>query len=390
MPSASEGGPDTSIRRPLASLIVARFGSNVLIRFPYTFATMISRAFGIPLDTLTALLGLRELGGLAAPAIGRVADRGHERSTMVTVATVAGVTTLTIALAPPLWLMAALLVAGGVAKFGLDTAQSAWIAHRVPFARRSRVFGVVETAWAFALLVGIPICGVVADLWGWRAMFVFTGAVLVCSAAVMHLVVTQDRPAATRRPPRPRVTSAMAGMWVYSALQPLAQMFVFAVYGDWFVRSLHMSDARLSAMSMLIGLGEVVGTGLTAVVTDRIGKRRAAIVGMLLAAPVSGCLGLAGGHQGIGVVLVVFAAVGFEFSFVSALPLIAELDPRARASAIGAAIALGTVARAASATLSGVTYVRVGMGAVGIVAAAICLAAAVALWTVSEPHTSKG
>src|SRR5690349_19573620 len=77
---------DAPIARPLVPIIAARLGGNILIRFPYTFGTAISRGLGIDIDTLTAILGVRELGGLAAPAIGHVADRGHERRTMVSVA----------------------------------------------------------------------------------------------------------------------------------------------------------------------------------------------------------------------------------------------------------------------------------------------------------------
>ena len=138
-------------------------------------------------------------------------------------------------------------------------------------------------------------------------------------------------------------------------------------------------------VSVLIGFGELVGTGLTAVVTDRVGKRRAAIAGMLLAAPFAALLGTVGGTTWLGVTFIVAMALGTEFSFVSALPIIAELDVEARAAAIGLAMAIITIARAASSALSGVTYVHLGIGATGAVSGAVCLLAAVALWQVTEP-----
>ncbi len=373
----------------LASIIAARFGGNLLIRFPYTFLTTLSRAFGIPLDTMTTLLGARELGGLVSPAIGRVADRGHERSTMVGAAAVAGVATIAVSADPPLWVVSVLLIGGGIAKFGLDTSQGAWVAHRVPLARRGRIFGIVELSWALALLVGVPICGALVETWGWRSMFRFSGALLIATAVLMRISVRPDRPERSDTPRRPRFRRELAGVWLYSALQPFAQMFVFAVYGDWFATTLRMSPARLSLMSILIGLGELGGTGLSALFADRVGKRRAALGGILLAAPVVATLGFVGTHELLAVTLMVVVAVGLEFSFVSALPLIAELDPAARASAIGLAIALGTGARAASAALGGVVYVSAGIGATGAITAVTCCLGAAALWTVTPDSAPR-
>jgi predicted MFS family arabinose efflux permease len=390
--SGDAGDPrvDVPIARSLVPIIGARLGGNILIRFPYTFATAISRGLGIDVDTLTALLGMRELGGLASPAIGHVADRGHERRTMVAIALVAGLSCLLVGTSSWVPFFVVLLVVGGIAKFGLDTAQSAWIAHRVPFARRSRVFGVVELSWALALLVGVKVCAWFEDRWGWQAMFVFCGAFLVVTAAGMQWVVPRDEPSAGDERRGLRVTRAMWPMFAYVVLQPFAQMFVFAVYGDWFVTHLGMSTATLATTSVLIGFGELVGTGMTAIVTDRIGKRRAAIAGILLAAPMAASLGTVGDTAWLGVTLIVVMAVGTEFSFVSALPIIAELDPDARAASIGAATVLMTIARAVSSALSGLVYVRLGMGAAGAVGALACVGAAVALWSVVEPGVEAG
>jgi predicted MFS family arabinose efflux permease len=129
---------------------------------------------------------------------------------------------------------------------------------------------------------------------------------------------------------------------------------------------------------------------MTAIVTDRIGKRRAAIGGILLAAPMAASLGTVGHRAWLGVTLIVVMAVGTEFSFVSALPIIAELDPDARAASIGAATVLITIARAVASALAGVVYVHLGMGAAGLVGALACVGAAVALWSVVEPGVDAG
>lgn len=385
MPATRDGERGGVETAALGTIIAARLAGNVLIRFPYTYITAISQAFGVRVDTMAALLGARELGGLLAPTVGRVSDRGHERRVMVAMTAVAALATLGVALRPPLWLLAVTLLVGGVAKFGLDTAQNAWIAHRVSFTRRSAVFGVVESSWALALLVGIPLCGAAGSLWGWRAMFLLCGGALGVAAASLRWVLPADRSETPPSRSRGRSATPLRGVYAYVALQPFAQMFVFAVYGDWFRTDLDMSDAGLAATSMLIGVGELVGTALSALFADRTGKRRSAMAGILLAAPLAGCLGLVGGHRSAGVTLIVVMAVGMEFSFVSALPLVTELDPTARGSAIGRATAIITIARALSSALAGRTYVQAGIGATGVIGAALCLAAAASLRRVTEP-----
>jgi hypothetical protein len=49
-----------------------------------------------------------------------------------------------------------------------------------------------------------------------------------------------------------------------------------------------------------------------------------------------------------------------------------------------------TIARAVSSALSGLVYVRLGMGAAGAVGALACVGAAVALWSVVEPGVEAG
>lgn len=371
--------------RGLGALISGRLAGNLLIRFPYVFLTSISAGLGLSVGATTALLGIRELGGLAAPVIGHRADGGQERRAMALCAGLAGLSTIAIATTPPLGALAALLTLGGVAKFGLDTVQATWIGHRVPFARRARVFGLVELSWAGAFFVGIPLCAVVESRWGWRGLFIFSGLLLVGAAVAMTIRVPGDHTTVTTRAGRPRITRRNRGMFAYAFCQPFAQMFVFAVVGDWFVEGLGMSNATLGLATVLIGIGEVAGTGTTAVLTDRIGKRRAAIIGMTVAAPTMVALGVVEGAPLLAVAFVVILSAGIEFSFVSALPILSELDPEARGASIGMATAIITVARALSSAVAGVTYVWGGITATGLVGGLAAAGALAGLLSSTEP-----
>ncbi|HKY15582.1 MAG TPA: MFS transporter [Microthrixaceae bacterium] len=395
--ATTESDPDRSVvARGLPALVGGRAAGNLLIRFPYVFLTAMARGLGVSVESATAILGIRELGGLATPVVGRIADRGHERRVIVTTCGLAGIVTI---VAPflvddvagrtaGLIAFSALLVAGAVFKFGCDAAQGAWIGHRVPFARRGRILGVMEVAWAGAFLLGVPLCALAVDRWGWRAPFVLTGTILLAFAVAQRLVLPRDRhEQGTPERFSFHIPPGLRGVIGYCCLQPFAQMLVFAVAGDWFVESLGMSLTGLGLNTVLIGCAELAGTGLAAGLTDRIGKRRGASIGLAVGLPAAAGLGLAGDNAVLGVVLLLWFAVGIEFSFVSALPLITELGTTSRASAIGLAMAVLTLARAFSSSIAGVVYTRGGIALTGLLAAAaLALGVAVLHWFVREPE----
>lgn len=378
-------------RRFIVVIGITRWVGNVLLRFPYILLTPLAVGLGVPTPTATALLGIRELGGLSSPVIGAIADRGHERRVMLTLGVVGGLSCLAIALAPPLWLFTVLLLLGGTAKFGYDTAQSAWIGHHVPFERRGATFGVVESGWPFAFLLGGPVCAWLTVEFGWRAPFLAVGCATLLGAAVVAVLVGPDtidesaprvgfRAIVRWRPP-----AGTRGMYAYAALQPFCQMIVFAVAGEWFVRDLHMSLAGVGWNTMFIGSAELVGTTATIWTSDRWGKRRCAVGGLVLVIPAAAMLGLVGSSAVAGVALVCLIAIGLEYSFVSALPIFSEVDPEARAAAMGAMMAVATLARAISSTIAGWLFVHAGIGTIGLIAAVLA-ATAIAVLGAVELH----
>ena len=370
---------------------LTRWIGNVLIRFPYIMITPIAAGLGISIPTATVILGIRELGGMASPVAGGLADRGHERSLMIGLWLTVGLSSLAIVFGPPLWMFAVLLFLGGTAKFGYDTTQSAWIGHRVPFHRRGATFGLIETGWAFAFLIGGPVCAWLTVGFGWRAPFGAVGVAALLGAAWVWMMTDRDQPDASApafslrtllgwRPPM-----GAKGLYGFAFAQPFCQMFIFAIAGDWFVTELGMSLSGVGWNTMLIGLSELAGTLSTVWTADRFGKRRGAIAGLLVVVPAAVALGYVGNAAPVGIALLCVIAVGLEFSFVSALPLFSEVDPDARAAALGSMIAIATFARAGSAALAGWVFVHAGIGVIGLVAAALALAGVAALAQAREP-----
>ena len=385
--ASTRQSPDSP--RPLLAAL-ATFGStrllgNTFIRFPFVLITPLARGLGIPIESATALLGIRELGGLVSPVLGHYADEGHERRVILGSGMATAAACAAIAAGGPVWLVTALFVAGGAAKNGIDTAQNAWIGHRVPFDQRGRTLGAVETAWSGAFLIGVPICAWLTDWGDWRTPYLVLGIAMALMSVVMAKVMGPDRPTESDQTApigellRWRPPSGTWGLYAFACLHPFAQMLVFAVAGDWFVDRLGMSLAGLGFNTLLIGVGELTGTSLTIAFADRIGTRRAAIIGIVLMAPLSALLGAVSSNATLAVALLVALAIAFEFAFVSALILFTEFAPGSRGAGIGSIFAVITVSRALSAVAAGFIYVHLGIGLVGALAAAASVLGALAM-----------
>jgi predicted MFS family arabinose efflux permease len=81
------------------------------------------------------------------------------------------------------------------------------------------------------------------------------------------------------------------------------------------------------------------------------------------------------------------ALLGFEYSFISALPYATEIDPEARGATLGLLLAVVTCIRAVGSVLGTSLYDGPGIGAVGIAAAvAIACGALTMVLLGSEPE----
>ncbi len=373
--------------RSLGPIVASRLLGNTFIRFPYVLLSTLAAGLGISVSAATAILGVRELGGLATPLAGRLADRGHERTTMVTAAALCGACCIGIAAGGGVAVFAVLMLVSGAMKISADTAQSAWVSHRIPFSRRARAMGILETSWPLAFLLGVPVCALVTDRWGWRAPFLGLGLGMFVTAGWVWLRTPADHPEHhDQRTARWRPPARARPLLAYAALQPFAQMLLFSVAGAWFADDLGFDITGLGLTAVAIGSAELIGTAIPTVTGDRLGVRRMAIAGMLVAVPASACLVLVDGSRWWGLGLVVLAGVGFEMSFVAALPMITEVDPDARASMVGTVFATATLSRAVSSAVAGILFTAGGIGATGFVTAGVGLGA---IWSLQRVRNHR-
>ena len=125
-----------------------------------------------------------------------------------------------------------------------------------------------------------------------------------------------------------------------------ANEMVNIVYGAWMESAFGLQVVALGLATAVIGLAELGGEVLVATLTDRLGKRRAAALGIGVNALV--CLGLSTfGTSLPGALAGLFLLyMTCEFTVVSAISLMTEQVPQARATTMASYAASAAAGRA--------------------------------------------
>lgn len=378
------------VRRPLTWLTLAKFVVNMALRLAYPFNTDIAKGLGVSLDRVGRVQGIGELAGLVSAGIGHQLDRGLFRRWVVIGVAAAGFGSLAMGLGGRLWVFGVCfaLVAGGVAV--MTTAAQTWIGATVPYAERGRVIGIYEASWAVALLVGAPMAGVLIDKGSW--WWPFAGIGVVALALVPFVRSSMDgspssslgQPGAARRPARVQWTRPVLLAIATSSLLTLGAVVVFASYGAYLKERHGFTTAKLSALTLGLGVVELVGSGSIAAFSDRIGKRQSVALGSSLMALCALALMTAGSSTLVAAGAIVVFFGGFEFGYVAQISVNSEVGGEARGRVMAINGGIVTIARAVGAALGTWLYVRSGIVAVSIVSMVCATVAVVAAITADD------
>lgn len=250
-----------------------------------------------------------------------------------------------------------------------NPAMQAFFSDRVPFEKRGRIIGITELSWSISFLLCVPLIGLLLERTGsWTSPYVILAALGVALFAILFIVIPRkptlpdDRTVGNGRVNLRAALaspSLLAGL-AMAGLMTTANETVNIVFGLWLEKSFQLQLVALGAASLVIGIGELGGGGLSALIVDRLGKQRAVGLGLLL-----NCLSA--------LFLVFFirdktsAMIGlfcfyltFEFAVVSTISLMSEAMPGLRATALATTISFFSVGRAAGAALGPFLYSTFG------------------------------
>lgn len=378
MPDALVSMRTTWWRLGLAGL--ARLFINAAVRMGYPFAPVLSRGLGVPLTSMTSVLAISQVTGMFGLITGPMADRwGRRRMMLAGLAMLAGGMLFGGASATFASVLLALFLAG-LAKTLYDPALQAYVGDWVPYKQRGRAVGLLEFSWAGSLLLGVPLTALLIGNLGWRSPFFMLGIAGLVGVAIILILFPGGRQqqqgagvAAELLQAWHLLSKESAAQWVlaFGLLIGAANLNLLVVYGAWLEQSFGLSIVALGTTGLVIGLAELLGEGLTALSSDRLGLKRAAIVGTVLLM-LSYCL-LPWSGQSLSLTLVglfiIFAS--YEFVVVTVVSLATEVLSGARATMISALIVTSSLGRAIGASGGGAVWQKGGLTATSSVSGVV-------------------
>jgi DHA1 family inner membrane transport protein len=214
----------------------------------------------------------------------------------------------------------------------------AYFGDRVPYQRRGLALAVTEVGWSLAFIFGVPLMGYLIARYGWSAPF----PVLTALGAGMFGIIWWMAPRrdANHIPARNpwsnfgtvlRNIPALAGISI-ALWASAANELVNLIFGLWLEDAFGLQIAALAGASAVIGLSELSGEGLVALLTDRIGKARALAWGLTANALAAALLPFIGRTEAGALAGLFLFYISFEFVMVSHIPLMTEVVPGARAT----------------------------------------------------------
>ena len=201
------------VRRVVPMLTFARFAANSVYRYAPPFIATIARGLDVDIADIGVALAIAEASGLASPLVGRLVDRVPRRVAMTGgMLGMAAGAAIAAGSTGVVWFAVGLLVLA-LTKIVFDIGLIAWTADHVPYERRGRVVGIIETSWAFGLLIGVSSLGVVTALTSWRGRTSPGPSACSWPACCSSFVSGPTRHDSTSPCRRPPATSHEAGGW---------------------------------------------------------------------------------------------------------------------------------------------------------------------------------
>jgi predicted MFS family arabinose efflux permease len=374
--------------RQILTITAFRLLLNTSRRFVYPFAPALSRSLDVPLAAVTTIIAAGQFTSLLGIFAGPLADRFGCRMIMRAGLAILALGMLICGLVPLYWPVFAGLVVASFGKTIFDPAIQAFVGNNVSFERRGRVVGIIETAWAGSTLIGIPALGLIIDHIGLRHSFFLLGALGAIGWLVLGLIIPRDEGSPALRKGRLSFWASMvqlfkiraaAGMLIFGFFISVANDCLFVVYGAWFEKDFRVSIVTLGFSTIAIGSAELLGEFLTAMFSDRLGLKRAMVIGPLAAITAYFLLPVIGQSLALAMGGLFLVFLTFEFTMVTSFTLCTEVIPQTRATMMAGYYAISGIGRMIGVLVAGFVWSWVGIQGVVCFSGGLTLVGLVAL-----------
>lgn len=343
----------------IALFTFIRLITSVAYRMVYPLLPAFRDGLHVSPNALVLAIGSRSLvAALLGPLFASVGDsRGRKAGMLLGMAVFAlGLAVVVFWPSFPGFVIALMLTTVGKVTF--DPTMQAFIADRVLYARRGLAITATELSWSLAYIVGIPLVGWVIATTSWIGPFYLFGILIILSGAVFFFAIPKDpaRPTGTpnllatfRLILSSKAAKAAVALTLFACL---ANELINLAFGLWLESSFDLRLVALGGTAAVLGVAELGGEGLVALVTDRLGKRRAILLGLLVNCVAVILLPFMGSSLLGALISLILFYISFEFYIVSSIPLMTEVLPKARTTMMAGFFTSAAIGRALAGAIS--------------------------------------
>ena len=340
-----ESGPYIQART-LGHLLYSRILSNMSFRIIYPFLPAVARGLGISLSQASLLASVQGGVRMTAPLTGHLSDRYGRRRVMESALLMLIISTAMVFFTNRYAVALVAFAAIGLSRAIFDPTTQAYVGDKVPYAVRGQPFAILSMSWALSWIIGVPISGFLIERFGWSVPWGVISLFLVVAFVTLRLFV----PKAERKTTSDIRLNAFTWVRLLKFPHILAALFtgfgiVFAVeniviiYSAYLENEFALSVVTIGVLSIVMGAAELLAEGTSYLKTDRLGKKRSILLGLLafsIAAFILPWMSVNVVLSFVGFALVFFC---FEFTIVSFFPLMSEVVPEVRGTAISMNVA---------------------------------------------------
>jgi len=343
--------PRLRMRVQVLLFTAVRLVVNISTRMIYPFLNAFASGLGVDLAAISLAVTARSFTGALSPFITPIADkRGRKLSMLLGL----GLFTLGSGLMAFWPSYTTFFISVNLSFLGMyvyvPTMQS-YLGDHVHDSRRGLALALVEWGWAFSFILGMPLIGLVMDRYGWQAPFPILAAAGLLSIFLIAWLIPNVLPPASENSSfwgnlrqvlhSPNARAAL----LVSLLLLAANEVINLVFGAWLEQSFGFKLAALGAASALIGTSEMGGEISGGVFSDRLGRKKAVIIGMTLIVVISAALPFIGRTQFGAIAGLFLFYLAFEFADIAIISIMNGLIPEARATLMGANVAAMSLGR---------------------------------------------
>lgn len=316
-------------RVDLALFTVTRSVIDTGQRMIIAFLPIIARGLGEDLQTIATAISSCYLLGIITPFVILFSENRGTKSGVILGVSLFTVGYTLFSLVPEYRFFLVMLILSSLGRIFFNPSMQAYIGTFSNHSKRGFALSLPETGWSLAAIVGVPLVGVLIGRSTWMAPYPLLAGLGFVLAFFMffwlsggkkreagnHLKIKEVFASITRH-------RAMLYLLATLLLVAAGHAMITIIYSTHFENSFNFQIAALGGMSIIIGLVELGGEGLSAFLSDRLKPGIALGLGVLLHIIGAFAMTLTANSLAGAIVCLAMIFLSYEFFIVALIPFI--------------------------------------------------------------------